>query len=680
MIPSPDSEEKNVSELLARCESSLTTRNFEEAITGCRAVLNIAPENPRAKALMDEAQSKLEAELFARENLRKASEFFKLRNFEKCINECQKVLLLDPDNQECNELMERAQEKLEAEPFIQNFISSGRSLFENGLYDEAIAQWEKVRSIDPTYPDLDRQINNAKQMMNPAPVAPPSFPALESTPEGFDAGPETVAAPAPQADSFGFVSDQDRINQLLGEGDELYASGEYQKAIEVWSEIFMLDVNHPQALQKIEDARSAAGQQRVKMKDMLKAAQMAYEQGNVDEAHDLFKQVKSLDPENTEAAKYLALIERADREPSSLEELISLGDSAEQQGKYREAAQYFSQALAVDSENAQLADRIKNLNLLAKKQEQGKTLLGNARAFVAEGKAESARHALSKIMESDPSNQEALDLLRQLKETAGSASQAGVRTARMAAPAARVSHFPVVPVAAAAIFLLVAGIFGYVFFFRGNPEDTQPITPIKRAVRNKPDVAANQTPGTTVPADPKQTQPPLNEGKDQKVERLVREANFYFHEKHYDEALQKAQEALQVDPLNKDAIGLKLDSNKMIEDARASERKLLDEANLYFGYSDFAGAVKLYEKYLDKHPETRSTIQPLVLKSYYNLGVIAIREWRCDTAADYFRQVLFIDETDQLSKDALGVARRCQTVGTTDMEVRKAVALMEMRR
>jgi hypothetical protein len=60
--------------------------------------------------------------------------------------------------------------------------------------------------------------------------------------------------------------------------------------------------------------------------------------------------------------------------------------------------------------------------------------------------------------------------------------------------------------------------------------------------------------------------------------------------------------------------------------------------------------------------------------------VFSIREWRCDTAADYFRQVLFIDENDQLSKDALAIARQCEKSGTSDIEVRKAVALMEIRR
>ena len=140
-----DPKEKHITDLLAKCETSLHSRNFEDAINGCRAVLNISPENQRAKELMDEAQSKLEAELFTRENLRKAQEFFKLRDYQKCINECQKIQLLDPDNQAVNELLMRAQEKLEAEPFVQNFINSGRSLFESGLYSEAISQWETTR-------------------------------------------------------------------------------------------------------------------------------------------------------------------------------------------------------------------------------------------------------------------------------------------------------------------------------------------------------------------------------------------------------------------------------------------------------------------------------------------------------------------------------------------------------
>src|SRR5262249_2123933 len=148
-----------------------------------------------------------------------------------------------------------------------------------------------------------------------------------------------------------FMSDKERIAQLLREGDSLYAKHQYQKAIETWSEIFMLDANHPDALAKIEDARKAAEKQRNEIKELLKNAQIAYDGGNQAEAKDLFLQVKALDPQNSEADHYLGLLEGAPQEPASAQDLIARGEEAEKKSQYREAAQYFSQALAMDSEN-----------------------------------------------------------------------------------------------------------------------------------------------------------------------------------------------------------------------------------------------------------------------------------------------------------------------------------------
>ena len=666
-----DPKEKHITDLLAKCETSLHTRNFEDAINGCRAVLNISPENQRAKELMDEAQSKLEAELFTKENLRKAQEFFKLRDYQKCINECQKIQLLDPDNQSVNELLSRAQEKLEAEPFVQNFINSGRSLFESGLYSEAISQWEKVRSIDPEYPDLDRLINNARHMSG-AESSPSSEPLFDL---------ETPPAPEAEPDSggFGFISDQDRIHQLLEEGDRLYSNEQYQGAIEVWSEIFMLDVNHPEALERIERARASASEQRLKIKDLIKEGQGAYERGEVDQAHELFSKVRSIDPENSEAAKYLHLIEKSDEEPS-LEALVASGEDAEKRGQYREAAQYYSQALAVDTENAVLADKIKSLNLLAKKSEQSKNLLGNARAFVAEGKYESARHALTKILETDPSNAEAIELMRTVKDSSPAGAVSAMPSAgRVPAAAPSRRGMPVSPAFLIIVIVLIAAAGGYFFFFANSNSSVSGKSSSRSGRYGK------QSPKTTAPANPGVQTPvaanPNNPtgGSDQ-VTQLVREAQFYMREKEFNSAITKADEALALEPSNKDAISIRMQAKKSIEDIEATEKKLLEEANTYFEYSEFAGAVKLYEKYLKTHPGERHNVQPLILKCYYNLGVIAIREWRCDIAGDYFRQVLFIDETDKLSKDALAIARRCQKSGTSDIEVRKAVALMQMRR
>ncbi len=680
--------ENLIAELLSKCEQAVETGNFEEAITGCRAILQVTPDHIRAKQLLDDAQSKMEADLFVRDNLRKAQEYFNARDYQKCLNECQKILLLDSNNPSVAVLMKQANDKLEAEPFVQNFITSGQSLFDSGLYNEAISQWEKVRSIDPSYPGLDGLIQGARAQLGNNEslidtVVGDALPGIdlnldissEQGPDGFSFDAFGIQEPDPQTEKIEFQSDEDRINYLLREGDELSGSGHYQRAIEVWSEIFMLDVNHPEALQKIEVARQAAAQQRTASQEVVKKAIAAYEGGEIEQARDLFEEVRSADPDNSEAARYLEMLPSSGAAPASLDDLISQAKGAEDRGQYRDAAMLYSQALAIDADNADLADRVKNLNLMAKRQEQGRTVLGNARAFLAEGKLESARHAVTKILEADPSNPEALEIMKEIKAQAGAGGITDARPSVSAPSTARSGKksLPMMPLmfVGGALLLLGSGFLLWNSLGGKSEKDTAQARPIKRPINKAPVNSQKPLTTPTVIVSPQDKQ---------KAGEIVQEAQFYFMEKRYDEALQKAGDALKIDPTNKEAAGIKTESEKLIKEAVAAEQKILDDANAYFGYSEFAGAVRLYEKYLTRHPESVQAIQPQIIKCYYNLGVIAIRQWRCDTAADYFRQVLFIDETDRLSKDALALSRKCQQMGTSDLEVRKAVAFMEMRK
>ncbi|HSP07823.1 MAG TPA: hypothetical protein VLR94_11640, partial [Acidobacteriota bacterium] len=305
-----------------------------------------------------------------------------------------------------------------------------------------------------------------------------------------------------------------------------------------------------------------------------------------------------------------------------------------------------------------------------KKQDRGKTVLGNARAFIEEGKLESARHALTKIIEADPENEEALEMMRELKGKIGAGQGMEARPAAPARAAAGPSRsFPILPAAAGILVLLVAA-GAYLFLKSGSrAADIPRVAKVEKKTAPRPVTAAPQpAPAVVTP-----------QARDA-AQKAAQEADFYYQEKHDAEAIQKADEALKLDPGNPLAQTTKANANRRVVEAVAAEKKILDDANNYFEYSDFAGAVKLYEKYLEHHPETVNEIQPQIIKCYYNLGVISVRQWKCDMAADYFRQVLFIDENDGLSKDALALARKCQQVGSSDLEMRKQVAFLEMRK
>lgn len=670
--------------MMERAESAFGTGDLQEAIRACRQVLTALPDHRRAKEIMETAQSMLETDAFIKENLRRARDFYNARDFEKCINECQKIQILQPDSPTVTELMNQAQERLEAEPFVQNFIRSGQSLYDSGLYSEALAQWEKVRSIDPRYPDLQKLIDRANEKLGGAKTgaATPLFDVhadpSSSNPSlgGFD---ELSLGTVEE----GVTSEDQRIQQLLSEGDRLYESEQYQKAIETWSEIFMLDVNHPTALQKIDQARAAANDQRNRMKETLKTAQRAYEQGNTRQAYELFMQVKAIDPDNSEANKYLSMMEApapSQESTPDLKDLIALGESAQQSGQYREAAQYFSQALAIDVDNASLADAIRNLNLLAKKNEQTKALLGNARAFRAEGKMDSAYHALNKAMDLDPGNPEVQQMLQELKSPPPEPPIAKTQPLSVSTGAikAAASSFPVLPVGIGAAVLI--GLFlAYFFFIKGSPSANEEAKPI--AKQSKTLTQTPQKNKETSESKPAATEINKNPGPNvEKAEQLAKQANFFYGEKKYSQAMKMAEEALKFDPENKEAISVKMLSQQALEDQVLLERKLLDDANLYFGYAEYVGAAKLYLKYIETHPDAKPQVMPQLVKCYYNMGVIALRQWKCDQAADYFNQVTFLGENDPMSKEALEVARQCLQSGSSNFEVRKAVALLEIRK
>lgn len=671
----PDQSNESISEMMERAETAFGIGDLQEAIRACRNVLNASPDHRRAKEIMETAQSMLEADAFIKENLRRARDFFNSRDFEKCINECQKIQILQPDNPTVKELMAQAQERMETEPFVQNFVRSGQSLFDSGLFSEAAAQWEKVKSIDPHYPDLQGLIDGAHEKMGGDGKA-------SSTPL-FDLSTNSIpSAPLGGFDELnlsgleGTASEDQRILQLLTEGDRLYESEQYQKAIETWSEIFMLDVNHPTELQKIEQARAAANDQRNRLKETLKNAQRAYEQGNTRQAYELFMQVKAVDPENSEANKYLSMMETPSAAPGGepdLKELIALGESAQQSGQYREAAQFFSQALAIDTDNADLADAIRNLNLLAKKNEQTKALLGNARAFKAEGKIDSAYHALNKAMDLDPGNPEVQQMLQELKSPGPESLSAKTQPVSTTVSIRTAKSFPLLPVAIGAA-VLFSGLLGYFYFWKTEPSENKDLKTITNPAKD-PDPGGNSTskPGTKTPAKLPALSP-------EKATQLANQANFFFSEKKYSQALKLAEEALKYDPENKEAISLKMLASQALEDQVLLERKLLDDANVYFGYAEFAGAAKLYLKYIETHPNAKAQVMPQVVKCYYNMGVVALRQWKCDLAADYFNQVTFLGEDDPMSKEALAIARNCQKSGSSNFDVRKAVALLEIRK
>jgi len=189
----------------------------------------------------------------------------------------------------------------------------------------------------------------------PPPAAPPGSPAdlwgeapqsmeVESIGEAAPEEPHPVASPAPSFDLDSLealsppsetaapgpelkpIHDTERspsereIEGLLKQGDEMARRGDRQQAIEIWSRIFLIDINNSEAVLRIEKARQDMAEGNRKIADGLKAGREAFEAGDLAVAREMFLQVLAVDENEPTAKFYLDRIEEELTTPSAATE------------------------------------------------------------------------------------------------------------------------------------------------------------------------------------------------------------------------------------------------------------------------------------------------------------------------------------------------------------------------
>lgn len=173
------------------------------------------------------------------------------------------------------------------------------------LWGEAPPSME-VESIGETAPE------------EPHPVASsmPSFDldSLEAPPAPAEAAP--VSELKPIHDTEKSPSERE-IDGLLKQGDEMARRGDRQQAIEIWSRIFLIDINNSEAVLRIEKARQDMAEGNRKIADGLKAGREAFEAGDLAVAREMFLQVLAVDENEPTAKFYLDRIEEELTTPSA---------------------------------------------------------------------------------------------------------------------------------------------------------------------------------------------------------------------------------------------------------------------------------------------------------------------------------------------------------------------------
>ncbi|MGB5816209.1 MAG: hypothetical protein WBG93_17360 [Thermoanaerobaculia bacterium] len=239
-------------------------------------------------------------------------------------------------------------QRLEAQPYLRSFIDSAIKALGGGNAGEARKLLEKGKNLDPTHPEvleLEEQIAAAEKGATadqevPAPPPPQAAPAAPETPTPAPeaAGPtQPPAAPTPEAaapaaeaetteeaPSIDLLGDEGilgepsasldaeseaRVSELLAEGQAAFDRSEYQTAIDAWSRIFLIEIDHPEANRRIEMARKLKEELERKVEEAFHEGLSHLENGALDQATASFKNVLRMQPNHLAAREYRQKIE-----------------------------------------------------------------------------------------------------------------------------------------------------------------------------------------------------------------------------------------------------------------------------------------------------------------------------------------------------------------------------------
>jgi len=356
---------------------------MEDCVVGCDFVLRLDPEFSPARVLLSKAQNpqsqvdvgpilsrygktrKLDADKL----MIQALEAFNARDFSGAADLVVKILAADPEHGEAEKLLMQVKEKMDALPFVQQFLTRARQFMIVGNREEALKLLNKGLVLDEDNPDL---LGMIKEIESPrdsgempaalpesknAPIAgsPPPFgfeplsgsgtaaadqpfafesaapggpSARPSTDEPFPGEPSppmaapsavpaqaenldevhqpSAAAPLQAASLFSTEKGQtDKITALLSDGDRALENRDYQEAIDIWSRVFLMDIHNEEASRKIEEAKVLLAEQDRRIEEMFNLAVSLLHQGKKEEAARKFEEVLSHEPHHLAARDYL---------------------------------------------------------------------------------------------------------------------------------------------------------------------------------------------------------------------------------------------------------------------------------------------------------------------------------------------------------------------------------------
>lgn len=354
----------------------------DEAASGCDLLLAIdsafAPARELQQLLTNpspEALKRLETAAAGPEDpLSAARAAMEARDFERVVEICSAVLRSDVMNEDAQTLASTAQERLEAAPFIEQFIRTAQSQADAGNLAGARATLDKARSLDPTHPLIDevQQATERQAGIEPQTSMDDETPLFVDPAASFIVEEAPAPASPPPADGrsasgdFGFTFEEDQKSDFsFGTAATAdFALDREPPAPPAPSATAPPPVIAGEAhtFDFTTAAIDISDDEQEKISHYLAEGDAAFDERRYQTAIDLWSRIFLIDVTNDEASER---IERARKLRLDLdrriEDLVVAGTVAFEKKDYATARDKFAQVAQLDPDHAAAADYLSRL-------------------------------------------------------------------------------------------------------------------------------------------------------------------------------------------------------------------------------------------------------------------------------------------------------------------------------
>ncbi|HEX9985255.1 MAG TPA: tetratricopeptide repeat protein [Thermoanaerobaculia bacterium] len=680
----------------------------EEVLAGCNLILQMDPQFEPARKLLEKTQNPdapIDVDSLSppdtRSLIRQASDAMAARDFQTVIHVTTQILTDDLMNDEARILADEAREKMEAAPFVEQFVRKCDANLSAGNIAGARQDLEKARSLDPTHPEIIR-IAFAIEKQHAA-SQPASF-SFDATPFVVEAKPAPAGGrSAAQAADFGFTFEEEKSPAApAAQNDGGFANFSFDSGPSAAEPFGGFSFDSPAAPAASAPTPAPA------------ASAPSFD----------FGAPKSQGTNDFDFS--MASVETSPDDQRKIDQYLTEGDRAFDNGDYQQAIDFWSRIFLIDVTNEAASDRIERAKGRRREIEQKvEAILSNGIQAYDRKDLDTARARFDEVLFLDPNNNTAQEYLDRLDTPAEPIAIPGVppppvpppdddagfgfldepmggsyapplmppddsqepaaaprsgrkSAAAKAAPAPKTGKpkgIPV-PVLGAVLLVLLAagGWFAWTTFSGGDDDAAVSTAGNSDALFNRASLLAQSgkfdeaiaTLQKVLPDDPQHDRAlemiaDLQQKKGSAAAMIDgRPAAQYFEEQlaagrtafaAHDYLAAKAafEGAMRVKPLPPDV--------KASYDTASQQVAKLDSAKSLFAGRKYADAITNLQALAQQDPENKN-IQRMIVDAHFNLGATALQDERLSDAVKEFDEVLKLDPNDELAKRSKDLAQR----------------------